>query len=168
MVKLVSIQATNLYMRCYVYIHSARETVINEQTELHPTIENFSLNLEILQSRVDSMQSLINLHDDLRLEQLIRILSDEVKKRKSGSRQASPTIDSVSIFETNNNVQVSTISENNGPQTKDINNLVSTIHLTKQSKGNTVVHIVYKIMNLRICKYQLQCNQIIQLSTKRL
>ena len=43
---------------------------VHEQTELHPklSIENFGLDLEILESRVDSVQSLINTHKVLLVE----------------------------------------------------------------------------------------------------
>ena len=41
-----------------------------------------------------------------------------------------------STFETNNNAQVSTISENNDSQTKDANSLASIPQIIKQSKSN--------------------------------
>ena len=41
------------------------EEIVHEQTELRLSIENFGLDLEILQSRMDSLQSLINTHNDL-------------------------------------------------------------------------------------------------------
>ena len=150
---------------------------VHEQTELHPklSMENFGLDLEILESRVDSMQSLINTHEVLlveardlvneitrislelkeekfknfRLEQQINILNNVVMKSKLGSRKASLAMNTRSTLGTNNNVQVSTISENNGSQTKDTNSLASVPLLIKQSK-------VHKIINQKICKYQQQ------------
>ncbi|CAB4035447.1 Hypothetical predicted protein [Paramuricea clavata] len=77
---------------------------------------------------------------NLRLKQQIKILSDEVKKSKSGRRQASFNTNSASTMETNNNIQ---INENNGPKTKDIviDSLVPKIHLTKQSKDDSLYNL---------------------------
>ena len=117
---------------------------VHEQTELQSklSMENFGLDLKILESRVDSMQSLINTHEVLlleardlvnevtrirleleveklknfRLEKQINILNNVVMKSKLGSRKASLAMNTGSTLETNNNAQVSTISENNGSQ----------------------------------------------------
>ena len=125
-------------------------------------MENFGLDLEILESRVDPIQSLINTHEVLlvkardlvnevtrirlelekekfknfRLEQQINILNNVVMKSKLGSRKALLGINTGSTLETNNNVQVSTISENNGSQTKDTNSSASIPQLIQQSKSN--------------------------------
>ena len=137
---------------------------VHEQTELQSklSMENFGLDLKILESRVDSMQSLINTHEVLlleardlvnevtrirleleveklknfRLEKQINILNNVVMKSKLGSRKASLAMNTGSTLETNNNAQVSTISENNGSQTKEANSSASISQLTKQSKSN--------------------------------
>ena len=117
---------------------------VHDQTDLRTSMGKFNMDLEIRQSRFDSLQSLMSTHNDLltgaddlvnevtrmrleleeekaktfMLEQQIKILSEEVMKSKPGIRQASPTKNTVSTLETNNTVQVSTISENNGLQTR--------------------------------------------------
>ena len=71
-----------------------------------------------------------------RLEQKINILNNVVMKSKLGNRKASLAMNTGSTLEINNNVQVSTISENNGSQTKDTNSSASMPQLIKQSKSN--------------------------------
>ena len=71
-----------------------------------------------------------------RLEQKINILNNVVRKSKLGNRKASLAMNTGSTLEINNNVQVSTISENNGSQTKDTNSSASMPQLIKQSKSN--------------------------------
>jgi hypothetical protein len=46
-------------------ISTETRQMVDDETKFHPILENFSLDLEILQSRVDSMQSLLSVHDDL-------------------------------------------------------------------------------------------------------
>ena len=137
---------------------------VHDQTELHSgsSMEDFSVDFEILQSRVDSMQSLINTHNDLlegahdlinevtvmrleleeeksrnsRLEQQTKILNDLIMKCNLGSRQTSLTMNNVPTLGTNNNHQVSTISDKNCSQTKDANSLDSITHSTKPTATN--------------------------------
>ena len=69
--KLASKQGFFLTNLCEAMSTSSEPNVsIHEQTELHPklSMENFGLDLEILESRVDSVQSLINMHEVLLLE----------------------------------------------------------------------------------------------------
>ena len=57
----------------------------------------------------------------------------------------------LSTLETNNTVQVSTISENNGLQTKDVNSLALTAHLASQLKHNSVQSLLnYEPVNMQI------------------
>ena len=136
---------------------------VHDQMEPLRSMEKFSMGLEILQSRFDSLQSLISTHNDqltganglvnevtplrleleeekaktFMLEQQIKILSEEVMKSKPGTWQALPTKNTVSTLETNNTVQASTIGENNGLQTKDVNSSILTTHVASQLKHNS-------------------------------
>ena len=64
-----------------------------------------------------------------KLEQQIKIFSDEVMNIKTGVCQASIPMDIASTIETNNNAQGSTVSKNNGLQI--------TKHLKRSVLANT-------------------------------
>ena len=150
---------------------------VHDQTEPRTSMEKFSMDLEILQSRFDSLQSLISTHNDLltgandlvnevtrlrleleeekaktfMLEQQIKILSEKVMKSKPGICQASPIKNTVSTLETNNTVHGSTISENNGLQTKDVNSSILTTHLASQVNHNSAQSLlIYEPVNMQI------------------